>query len=98
MTSGSPNTPSRSSLSWNAWPTATPNSRSAAMASGPAPASAAPMCSGRSTVYAAVNHYGTALPDGVARPAVEVVEYAFNDHEGGQAHQEARQLAWLAER
>jgi len=51
-----------------------------------------------STVYAAVNHYGTALPDGVARPAVEVVEYAFNDHEGGEAHQEARQLAWLAER
>ncbi len=47
-----------------------------------------------STVYAAVNHYGSRAG---ARPGVEVVEYPFNDHEGGQAHQEARQLRWLAD-
>lgn len=49
-----------------------------------------------STVYAAIHHYGTRTGDGPARPPVEVVEYAFNDHEGGQGHQEARQIAWLA--
>ncbi len=48
-----------------------------------------------STVYAAVNRYGERAAH---RPPVEVVEYAYNDHEGGQGHQEARQLAWLAER
>ena len=42
-----------------------------------------------STVYAAANHYGA---------AVEVVEYAFNEHEGGQGIQWQRQAAWLAER
>jgi len=47
-----------------------------------------------STVYAAANHYGSRAD----RREVEVVEYAFNDHEGGQGHHEARQLRWLAER
>lgn len=42
-----------------------------------------------STVYAAFNRYGG--------PA-EMVEYPFNDHEGGRAAQEARQLAWLGRR
>lgn len=49
-----------------------------------------------STVYAAVNHYGERAAGGAK--AVEVVEYAYNDHEGGQGHQEARQIAWLARR
>ncbi len=39
-----------------------------------------------STVYAAFNAYA-------AQASIEV--YPFNDHEGGQAHQVARQLAWL---
>jgi cephalosporin-C deacetylase len=39
-----------------------------------------------STVYAAFNAYGG--------PA-SIAAYPFNDHEGGQAHQVARQLAWL---
>ena len=52
-----------------------------------------------STVYAAVNHYGSrAEGQGLGRPSVEVVEYPFNDHEGGDAHQQARQLAWVANR
>ena len=48
-----------------------------------------------STVYAAFHHYGT-LAD--APPATRIVEYAYNQHEGGQAYQQAEQLAWLAER
>ena len=51
-----------------------------------------------STVYAAINHYGSRRADGGERPAVDVVEYPFNDHEGGDAHQQARQLAWVAQR
>jgi cephalosporin-C deacetylase len=39
-----------------------------------------------STVYAAYNHYAGQK---------EIVEYAFNDHEGGQVFQQARQLKWL---
>jgi cephalosporin-C deacetylase len=39
-----------------------------------------------STVYAAYNRYG-----GPKR----IVEYAFNDHEGGQAYHQATQLEWL---
>lgn len=50
-----------------------------------------------STVYAAYNRYGErAAADGAA-PATEIVEYPFNTHEGGQAHQVERQLRWLAE-
>lgn len=47
-----------------------------------------------STVFAAYNHYG-ALAGG--RPGSSAIEvYPYNLHEGGQAHQTARQLAWLA--
>ncbi|GAB6856006.1 acetylxylan esterase [Microbacterium xylanilyticum] len=42
-----------------------------------------------STVYAAANHHGA---------PVEVAEYAFNEHEGGQGVHWQRQAAWLAER
>jgi cephalosporin-C deacetylase len=42
-----------------------------------------------STVYGAYNAY--------AGPK-SIVEYEFNNHEGGQAVQEARQMAWLGER
>ncbi len=42
-----------------------------------------------STVYAAYNHY--------AGPK-EMVEYPYNDHEGGAPFQERAKLAWLAER
>lgn len=42
-----------------------------------------------STVYAAYNHY--------AGPK-EMVEYAYNDHEGGLGFQEAVQLKWLPAR
>ena len=52
-----------------------------------------------STVFAAINHYGTRAADGGdARPTVDVVEYPFNEHEGGQGHQLVRQLEWLAGR
>ena len=43
-----------------------------------------------STVYAAFNGYA-------ARDR-EIVEYAFNGHEGGDMHQWVRQARWLAER
>ncbi len=49
----SPNTPSRSSRSWNASPTGSPYAVSSASVSGPAPARAAPTCSGRSMEYLA---------------------------------------------
>ncbi|QAY72528.1 acetylxylan esterase [Agromyces protaetiae] len=42
-----------------------------------------------STVYAAANRWGV---------GAEVVEYAFNEHEGGQAVQWQRQAEWLAAR
>jgi cephalosporin-C deacetylase len=42
-----------------------------------------------STVYAAYNHY--------AGPK-DMVEYPYNDHEGGAPFQERAKLAWLAER
>ncbi|MRG59915.1 prolyl oligopeptidase family serine peptidase [Agromyces sp. CFH 90414] len=41
-----------------------------------------------STVYAAANHYGG---------EASVVEYAFNEHEGGQGVHWERQAAWLAD-
>jgi cephalosporin-C deacetylase len=40
-----------------------------------------------STVYAAYNAYGGPK---------EIVEYPFNDHEGGQVFHQAEQLRWLA--
>ncbi|WP_175407281.1 acetylxylan esterase [Streptomyces sp. TRM64462] len=40
-----------------------------------------------STVFAAFNAYGTADK--------EIEVYAFNDHEGGEAYQQAAQLRWL---
>ncbi len=43
-----------------------------------------------STVYAARNHWARGA--GTA----EIVEYAFNEHEGGQGYQWQRQAAWLA--
>lgn len=42
-----------------------------------------------STVFAAANHH---------RGGADVVEYAFNEHEGGLGVQWQRQAAWLAER
>ncbi|WP_182113278.1 MULTISPECIES: acetylxylan esterase [unclassified Actinotalea] len=48
-----------------------------------------------STVFAAYNHYGA---DSGGAPATEIVEYPFNEHEGGQAYQRAHQLRWLAGR
>ena len=42
-----------------------------------------------STVYAAANHHAV---------GATVIEYAFNEHEGGQGVQWERQAAWLAER
>ncbi len=41
-----------------------------------------------STVYAAFNAYGGAK---------QIVEYVYNDHEGGQGFQDAEQLRWLAQ-
>lgn len=43
-----------------------------------------------STVFAARNHW--------AGGEAEIVEYSFNEHEGGQAHQWPRQADWLAAR
>lgn len=43
-----------------------------------------------STVFAARNHW--------AGGEAAIVEYSFNEHEGGQAHQWARQVEWLATR
>jgi cephalosporin-C deacetylase len=42
-----------------------------------------------STVYAAYNHYGGPK---------EIVEYPFNDHEGGQGFHDVARLRWLADR
>ena len=42
-----------------------------------------------STVYAAYNHYGGPK---------EIVEYPFNDHEGGQGFHDVAKMRWLAER
>lgn len=42
-----------------------------------------------STVYAAYNHYGGPK---------EIVEYSFNDHEGGQGFHDVAKLRWLAAR
>lgn len=42
-----------------------------------------------STVFAAFNHYGGPK---------EIVEYPFNDHEGGEGFHEVAKLRWLADR
>jgi cephalosporin-C deacetylase len=42
-----------------------------------------------STVYAAYNHYGGPK---------EIVEYPFNDHEGGEGFHDVARLRWLASR
>lgn len=47
-----------------------------------------------STVYAAYNAYGERTGDD-ARPATDIVEYPFNQHEGGAAYQWVRQAEWL---
>ena len=44
-----------------------------------------------STVYAAFNRYG-----GQGQVDKRIVEYPFNDHEGGEIFQRAVQLEWLA--
>ena len=52
-----------------------------------------------STVYAARNHWGAgASADISAGASADIVEYAFNEHEGGAAAHWQRQSAWLAER
>ncbi len=51
-----------------------------------------------STVYAAYNHYAGHESAADAAPATQIVEYPFNEHEGGQAYQQARQIRWLADR
>jgi cephalosporin-C deacetylase len=51
-----------------------------------------------STVYAAFNNYGARAADAGRAPAKEIVEYPFNTHEGGAAHQVERQLRWFADR
>lgn len=48
-----------------------------------------------STVYAAYNGYGE---QHATRPATQIVEYPFNQHEGGDGHHLVRQVRWLAER
>jgi cephalosporin-C deacetylase len=45
-----------------------------------------------STVFAAYHHYGALAP---VRPATEIAVYPYNMHEGGQAFQLRRQIAWL---
>ncbi|GAA4416106.1 acetylxylan esterase [Georgenia halophila] len=47
-----------------------------------------------STVYAAFNNYGARAGE----LAKDIVVYPYNMHEGGQAHQLTRQIAWLAGR
>ena len=50
-----------------------------------------------STVYAAFNHYGELAAAQGQAPAKDIVEYPFNQHEGGSAHQFERQLRWFAD-
>jgi cephalosporin-C deacetylase len=53
-----------------------------------------------STVYAARNHWGAlrGAGEGAAGASADIVEYAFNEHEGGAGMHWPRQAAWLAER
>jgi cephalosporin-C deacetylase len=44
-----------------------------------------------STVYAAFNNYG-----GKSKVEKRIVEYPFNDHEGGETFHRIVQLEWLA--
>lgn len=47
-----------------------------------------------STVFAAYNRYGERAPEG-SRPTTAIEVYPFNQHEGGQGHQLAKQIPWL---
>lgn len=49
-----------------------------------------------STVFAAYNHYGRGATGEATQPARQIEVYPFNGHEGGQARQFVKQLAWLA--
>ena len=52
-----------------------------------------------STVYAARNHWGAlADEEGAVGASADIVEYAFNEHEGGAGMHWPRQAAWLAQR
>lgn len=51
-----------------------------------------------STVYAAYNSYGSRAAATDRVPVTEIIEYPFNEHEGGQGHQLGRQIRWLADR
>jgi cephalosporin-C deacetylase len=48
-----------------------------------------------STVFSAFNHYGGEASEAVDK---EIRVWAANKHEGGGAHQQREQLAWLAAR
>ncbi|GAA1524865.1 acetylxylan esterase [Agromyces terreus] len=48
-----------------------------------------------STVYAARNRWGASSG---STPAADIVEYAFNEHEGGSGAHWPRQARWVAER
>lgn len=48
-----------------------------------------------STVYAAYNRYGELAAQAGTAPMKEIVEYPFNQHEGGDAHHTVRQIAFL---
>ena len=51
-----------------------------------------------STVYAAYNAYGDAAAADGSAVDKDIAVYPFNEHEGGQGVQLARQMRWLAER
>ena len=48
-----------------------------------------------STVFAAYNHYAERTASAAGRPRTTIDVYPFNQHEGGQGHQLAKQLPWL---
>ncbi|MGC0250242.1 acetylxylan esterase [Pseudactinotalea sp. Z1748] len=51
-----------------------------------------------STVFASYNAYGAAADEGGSGPVRKQIEvWEYNNHEGGGGHQEAKDLAWLAE-
>jgi cephalosporin-C deacetylase len=52
-----------------------------------------------STVYAAYNHYGTVQggTGATGTPAKTIIEYPFNNHEGGEGFHDLEKFRWLAE-
>ncbi|WP_026459590.1 acetylxylan esterase [Schaalia vaccimaxillae] len=50
-----------------------------------------------STVFAARNAWGANAPEvgACARPSADIEVYPYNEHEGGEAYQWLRQIAWL---